>query len=346
MPKARKGARRGGRLHYPVPLVDGPEPIFPLNDEEAHAYASGLRASLWIKELFREFWDEHVAPRQVHAGSLAGAMVTFYQLVSAECEFYYWDGIPYDVERNLETPEEHMAWCSAQHGHGAESLLGSAAEWLGEFVRTPPIMFYGIGINDYLDGEAQESPSLLTLTIWHLFSRSGASLGKQIQQMFQLGLGEDHADIERIQRLKPLPDDTNVLELFRYVHLAGFSIPDGKGFSHGDLLAYALGETNNPLANATNYDLEQIYNNDSGYTWWEFEDFAALSTEAEALASTYQSLEAQCKTFNACVRLVREIRRAAAAARRETKQTSPLPLVETLGGLDEDDYAPVEVEQW
>lgn len=290
-----------------------------LADEESGAFQTGLYAARLLQRHFTAFYQAHVAAQCITPPFLLGCVMAFWHLVEDRGVMLRWPGDYAGPMERGETPLESLTMFD-----------GVAMEYLSELsysISTPRPSYYGLGVQSVLE-EWQSIPTLLTITLWHLFQYTPLSLGMPLS-FEALSSHYDEDLIARIFRMKPLPRNVALSTM-----LGLLSIPEAGDLGSAMLIHYAFGKTENDLANWTDYEVEVITlgEQDEQWDWAAIDEMARLSTEAQLLEACYESwnLRVSIDPGREIVKLAGALHKAARHAEREIAAVGT-PLITLLG---------------
>lgn len=271
-----------GRRPRRARLVDVGHRARPsIQGEAAQAFLVGLDAAQLLAHHFPHFYTEHAAGMPCTPEHLLGCAAAFWQLWQIEGlqlrlpgdEGWYGDDeLPFAA-----TPE---ATLRAFDG----VTVAFMNDMVAHFLMCPRPIYYGLGVESWL--ETESGPDVLTATLWRLFEGTCWAI---------LDMGSIHSggynDIEpavaeAIASLRPLPANADLVGLSRRVALPGVS---SLGVDAFDLLAYAVAQTGNALADYNDYDVEAIHMGevDLGWSWDGARALIAAQRKARAIAKAY-----------------------------------------------------------
>jgi hypothetical protein len=290
-----------------------------LADEEAGGFQTGLHAAQLLRRHFGAFYGEHVANRQITPWLLLGCVVAFWHLAEERGVKLRWPHDYYGEMERGDTPLESLTMFD-----------GVSMEYLSELsysLYTPRPEYFGLGIQSVLEEWAQ-LPNLLTIALWHLFQHTPLSIGMPLS--FEALTKEYDEDlIARILRMKPLPSDTALNTMFSLLE-----IPEAASLGSALLVQYAFGQTENDLANWTDYEVESITmgEQDEQWDWGAMGELARLSAEAQLLEASYEAWAARITRDpeREIPKLAGALHKAARQAEREIADVGR-PLITLLG---------------
>lgn len=267
-------ARRGRVAKRLCRLVNGPLGAIrrwsPLGPEQAGTYDVALARARDLRTFFPDFYQLHFADRLLTPRALFAAVQCFLSLVNNELfeiEDYILD-VPVDPLRALKYTEDGSR----------EPLLEleEVAGWLAQ----PQAVLYGIGVESMLEEETPQQ--WLTLALWHLCRTTNWSTGVDVADV--IGFSYMPADLaEWIVKLPVLPARTDMDQVVAAIKLPPWSDQD----AFDELIAYPFARTDNPMANATNAEVEIVYGGQVSDTWDDARGIAENAAAAQALVKRY-----------------------------------------------------------
>lgn len=281
--------RPGGRRPRRARLVDLSKCGMPaIYGEEAQAWIVGLEAAQLLKTHFPAFYFKHAVALPASLPQMLGCAGAFWQLVEVEGlslrmpgEEGWFDAEGFEVEA---TPEQTL---HAYDGVLPEFMNGTIAH----YVAVPRPHYYGLGVETML--EEEPSPDLLTATLWRLFQGTSWAIIDMGDPTSGIYSNIDEEVAAQIARLKPLPSDANLSAIANRVKLPGAPSSTGNAWSHNAwaLLAYAVGQTENTLADSTDYEAEAIHMGDldEGWSWEHLQDMIEIQREARQIWEAYEA---------------------------------------------------------
>lgn len=325
----RRLARRA--LRHPIGLVRAtrttPEDA-SIAEDRAQAYRVGLYAAKLLYEHFPAFYAEAgMDALAITPELLLGCCAAFWQLVEARGLRLRWPGDLMGYYDGGMTQAELMP-TPAETLRMVQSVSDEYLSACSHAIVIPRPLYYGIGVQALLDQESDNYPSdVLTILLWHLFQHTPLGLGVPIDLAMASNIDEDMA--LDLLRLKPLPGDAPIQLLCGSLTIPAATRHNVRPY---DLVAYAVGKTDNDLANYDDYEVEAIYMGeiDEEWDWAAIDRLAALSRAAQALADAYDDWCADVSTWPAARRLAGQIHKACRTAAREL-QASPKTLLTLLG---------------
>ena len=270
-----------GRRPRRARLVDLRQRALPsLHGEAAQMFVVGLEAAQLLKQHFPDFYAQHAGSMTCAPENLLGCAAAFWQLWKNEGlllrlpgdEGWYGD----DCIEFEATPEETL-----------RSFADVAVEFMNtsiaHFLVLPRPNYFGLGVESWL--ETEDGPDLLTATLWRLFQGTHWSIIDMDDPKSGSYSDVDPELAELIAQLTPLPQNANLAAIAGCVTLPG-APTDVSAF---DLLAYAVGQTENTLANHNDYDVEAIHMGelDEEWHWDHARTIIELQREARALEHAY-----------------------------------------------------------
>lgn len=274
--KARRQPRRRTRL---VTEAMGDLSFFGpagMSENEAITWSKGLWGAQLFQEYFPEEFAAHIAPHPATLPRLLIASEAFLGLVSERLFEQCYEEV-YDTNRLLammaNPPEIPM-----------DTVIGTIGELQLHYII--PTCF-GIGVqsihnNIYDESYFEYGFDMLTLAIWSTFE--GTAWGIPIPDCVINDLEPSQRDyLSRLPRLPYLTED-EIAEGLAQLQLTH----EGKAIS-GEHIRYVFGHTDNPMADFTNAELDDIGAN---YNTWRDADAVQIAVawqEAEQLATSYHA---------------------------------------------------------
>lgn len=309
------------RAHRSVRVVDGdltPRRRYsPLGPETASVYEHCLARVQNMRDLFPDFYQQHIAWRQLTPRALYAAVSAFLALVNArlfELEDCYSIEIPLDPLRALAYTEDD------EIAHQGPLLnLEEALAWLVQ----PHAQLYGIGIEGILENE--EPQSVLTLALWKLCQHTDWSIGVDVNIVIGYSyLPETQA--EQVRKLHPLSAEVSMDRLCAAIGQSGLA----KGADQ--LIRYAFARTGNPMADVTNYEVDVVYGGDLDDDWDDAPGIAETAAAARKLVEHYGQWAAliSANPIRELKRLEKALHDAARATVAPKGEAPPRALIDIL----------------
>jgi len=245
----------------------------PIGPETAQVYEVALGRVRDLRRLFPDFYQKHVADRQLTPRALYAVVCAFLGLVNREL-FELEDYGPIEIPHNPLQALHYTEDDTTAH-QGPLLLLEEGLSWLSQ----PQAVLYGIGLQGMLDDEAEEPQCALTLALWKLCQNTEWSAGVDIADVIGFSHVPDEV-VELIKKLHPLPAGVSMSDLCAVVKLTGYT-------DVGELIRYAFARTDNPMANTTNYEVEVVYGGDTSDTWDDALAIAENAAAARRLVADY-----------------------------------------------------------
>lgn len=221
--------------------------------------------------------------------------------------------IPFGADIEVQAALDPLAYL-----HGA---LDEAHADLEGFLHTMQYLVpegHGIGLANFYDGEEYVAPDLLTLALWHLFADTEWASGVDVAYYLQ----EVTVDPHLILDLEPLPSQTDMRALQQQILLPAWPYQTALG----ELLAYPVERTSNPLAN-----IQNGLSTDGQFQEVAWETLPALFDrvrEAQQIEHDYGTFAATISKQPGDLRSLAHALHHAAAAQRHTRGAT---LMEILG---------------
>lgn len=334
-------ARRYPRCRQRV-VVAGSRGGGLIDFEDASGYEEGLHGLGLLRKHFPGFFAEHVAHRPLSHSLLFGACCAFWRLMEQRGLVLIW-------------PDDDGRYAGGLEGECSNDPVEALVsfEWVmphyltdmvSYFLSEARVEYWGLGIEMIMDYDMTAfEPSPLLLTLWHLFSKTAWSLGARV---FDLPLDRIDEDIVLlIRRLPPLPADTAPDQLW-----AGVTIPEALFVAVSDVVGYAFARTDNPLANHSRLELDEVYGGDyDTWDWDEWEEIVQKQREAQLIQAAFESWEARISAHphREIPALARMLYQAARASKAQP--TGGRPLIDVVGlgepafqANDDEDYDDTE----
>lgn len=320
------------RAHRPVRLVDSkltpsrrPSPLGP---ETAAVYKHGLIKVRHMRELFPDFYQQHIAWRQLTPRALYAAVSAFLSLINRHyfvIEDHMEFEIPLDPLQALAYTEDDTI---ANRGPLLE--LETAGYWLAQ----PQPVLYGVGVEGMLEDETPQSA--LTLALWRLCQETEWAIGVDVAAVIGFSWIAEPT-VALITSLRPLPSGIPMDAIADAV-----TLPGGRWSSRlGELIRYAFARTGNPMADVNNYEVEVIYGGDTDYTWDDVREIGEYAAEARELVKLYYEWGAAIEKDPE--RELRTLEKALhAAARPHVKRANAQRTLIEILAADDPEYAEVE----
>lgn len=296
-------------------------------------------AATRLRDHFPDFYATHVAQQPLTDGLRLGIVAAFFHLVSdAGLDLRVIDSATCYDDAALDlapTPEQTLI----QYGSVSDEYL---AEEMMHHLSFPRPNYYGRGVQAIIDGHRTLDP--LTALLWRLFAGTGWSTGvdldrREIVDVHGYPLGEV-ADLIRQQTPLRQWAKEHACELDTTVESAFFPIPEAEDHhvAAPDLVAYAFGRTNNPLANHDNYEATQIEMGveDEQWDWDSWRQLIPVTAEAQRLEHAYacwmqRVLADPMREIPAIVAMIRKaLRRRRSAHKPQAADHTGRPLIELL----------------
>jgi hypothetical protein len=243
----------------------------PLHGETASAYQIALDRVRDLKRLFPAFYWEHIANRHVTPRALEAAVTAFLSLVNIEL---------FDLEDAMELIVPLNPLHALQYTEDGSREPLATLELMGHWLSQPRPALYGVGTEGILE---EETPQLLlTLALWHLCRETDWSIGVDVGDV--IGFSYVDSDIaEFLVKLPVLPRGTLMGQIVPAMKLPPWSDED----AFDELIAYPFAETDNPMANTTNYEVDIVYGGETQADWSEATAIAETAQEAKLLVARY-----------------------------------------------------------
>lgn len=301
-PTGRRAVRRACRLVSPGRAFERRAPFAP---QFAYTYHLALSRVRDMRALFPDFYQEHIAQRQLTPRALLGSVCAFLSLVNRDL-FAIEDCIVLDV------PADPLRALRYTEDGSRDPLLEleEAAHWLCQ----PRPELYGVGTESILDDETPQQ--LLTLALWHLCRETNWAIGVDVGDVIGFSfVGEDIAEF--LVKLPVLPRGTMMENIIAAIKLPPWSDKD----EFDELICYAFARTDNPMANTTNYEVDMYWNGEVDSSWKDVREIAETAQEARQIVARYNTW-AQAIAKNPR-RELRKLTRALHTAVEATALTKP-----------------------
>lgn len=273
MPHDRPSVARG--RCRPVRLVRGlPGPrrrYSPIGADAASAYENGLAKVRYLRDLFPEFYQKHIADRVLTPSALLASVCAFLALVHR-------DLFELEDSMNLEVPLDPLKALRYTETGDDDPLLviEESSFWLSQ----PHPLYYGIGMQTVLEDETPQAA--LTLALWHLCRETNWSSGVDVLAVAEFSYVPPHI-MAVIEKLPPLPAGTMMEDLILRIQLPG------RPWSSelAELICYPFARCDNAMLNVTNYEIDVLYGGETDDDWSQARAIAENAKDALRLSGLY-----------------------------------------------------------
>lgn len=272
---ARRRICRAVRLVRPGERRAQYPPGFP-GDFEADAWQTGLKAMQHCRRLFPDFFAEHLAARSLTAQALYSACSAFLALVHRDL-FAVSDWCDMLDCTDPVAALDAKPW---RNNISTRDFLAQIEENKG-FLLSPHPELYGIGVRELIDGEMEiDQYGPLTIALWYMAEPTSFGLGLDWHELLR---DMRQPWVEVVLSLPQLPAH---LDFAAYTERLGMGV-NGEHVGEGCLFAYAFGDTGNPVADYTYYEVEAIHGGFAITSWDRAGDVSALVREAITISTAY-----------------------------------------------------------
>ena len=323
MPHTRHVARRR-RCRPATRLVDRDAPWTTrlLDPNLASGYQVGLLTARLMATHYADFYQEHVAQQAITPGGLFGVAEAFLSLVNQVLPLQEWAGELALHDDPLRALHEYDA-TAGNLDHLA--TLDNSAWYLDQ----PHIEMYGLGVELVRCEERDGDPALLDVALWHLLRHTGWGLAFDIEALLKEGIREfwDVDAAELVLGLVPLPAETPMDWFRKEVRIDKQPWTDRSG----EVVAYAVAQCNNGLANVTNGEIDLIYGGRTDLSWDDLPSLIEQAADASTIQHAYWAWQ-QAVSADPHRLLPLIVKQLHAAARRATQrvQAQPKALIDIL----------------